>query len=671
MTFCLQDIANELEVYDFKGVSFRHIGSLMLNPEKWRFTIDSMYNLIKHLDIDCFIGLESRGFLFTEIATKANASFVMVRKSGKLPGITDQIFYGKEYGHDVLQIMIDDVSKLNGKRIMIIDDLSATGGSINAAKELLTRHGCNVVGSLVLIELLNHSDVSNLENHFSLLKFDINSRSKQLYKPEALRFNPLNEGIFSDEKEVVFYSTTSLNLAKNYVSNNLNSRLGNVLINYFNDGKPNFMFEKRERLENKKIIFFLSLFNLEKLSEDLSLITALIRQGIDSLDIYIPYYSVGTMERVNEEGVLATAETIPNQIAGACIGFPANIHIYDIHALQEQFYFPDPCVVVKRSGIDLLLKEIDRKDVIVFPDDGSYKRFSSMFRGFKMIICSKQRIGDKRVVQVSEYKNFPTITEFEFTGRYIIVDDLVQSGGTLLEVANLLKSLGYTRICAYVTHAVFPLGSHKKMLGHFETFYTTNSISENVDILSNYSMFKILNLFGNTNPTVKVYVSSKNKDKLRASYEFCKKNLRNVFVEIYGVECNSGVPNQPLEEQTFEGAENRMKELRTLYSDGEYYFSLENGIINSQDVCIGIFEHKNPNLYICDSSTGGLLAHNFKSEGVKIDDFYLEKIRLNQNKTIGQLIEEYEGIPNNMWHEFKSGKSRYELMSEMFIKKSL
>jgi phosphoribosylpyrophosphate synthetase len=91
-----------------------------------------------------------------------------------------------------------------------------------------------------------------------------------------------------------------------------------------------------------------------------------------------------------------------------------------------------------------------------FPDEGSYKRFSTKFKGFPTLICQKIRVGNDRLI---------TVKEGECKDRHcLIVDDLVQSGGTLIECAAALRKAGATKVSAYVTHAIFPNESYKKFI---------------------------------------------------------------------------------------------------------------------------------------------------------------------------------------------------------------
>ncbi|EDO36633.1 predicted protein, partial [Nematostella vectensis] len=172
---------------------------------------------------------------------------------------------------------------------------------------------------------------------------------------------------------------------------------------------------------------------------------------------------------------------------------PTQIVIFDIHALQERFYFGDFVIPRLESAIPLLLRVLSNfqeKVNIAFPDEGAYKRFHTMFQAFPNITCIKIRDGDKRIVKVKEGKFTPK------GSHVIIVDDLVMTGGTLIMCAKALKAAGASKISAYVTHAVFPQESWKRFTSRdvpFEKFYITDSLPHAKDIASN-SPFHLLSL---------------------------------------------------------------------------------------------------------------------------------------------------------------------------------
>ena len=142
------------EVPDFPkpGILFYDITTLLANPLALRQTVDRFVRLFASRRIDKVVGMESRGFLFGPIvAYDLLAGFVPVRKPGKLPAATVETRYELEYGSDALQMHADAVAP--GERVLIVDDLIATGGTARAAAELVEASGGTVVGFGFIIEL--------------------------------------------------------------------------------------------------------------------------------------------------------------------------------------------------------------------------------------------------------------------------------------------------------------------------------------------------------------------------------------------------------------------------------------------------------------------------------------------------------------------------------------
>ena len=135
-----------------KGIMFRDITTLLEDKESFKKSADALYNFSKDLNIDKVVGIDSRGFIFGGIlANRLNAGLVLVRKPGKLPAETLSQSYSLEYGEDTLEIHKDSI--FPGERILIHDDLLATGGTAKAACDLIERAGGIIVQITFIIEL--------------------------------------------------------------------------------------------------------------------------------------------------------------------------------------------------------------------------------------------------------------------------------------------------------------------------------------------------------------------------------------------------------------------------------------------------------------------------------------------------------------------------------------
>lgn len=148
----LEDYVRSIPDFPEEGITFRDVTSVLQDGEGLKLAIDSMQNLVKDLEFDVVAGAESRGFIFgTPIAYNLGKPFVLIRKKGKLPCETIEKEYELEYGTAVIEMHKDAIRP--GQKVLLVDDLIATGGTTKAMIELVEALGGIVVGILVLIEL--------------------------------------------------------------------------------------------------------------------------------------------------------------------------------------------------------------------------------------------------------------------------------------------------------------------------------------------------------------------------------------------------------------------------------------------------------------------------------------------------------------------------------------
>lgn len=141
-----------IEDYPVEGISFKDITTLLKDREAFKETLNLMEDALKDIEFDYIIGIESRGFLFgAPLADRMKKGFIPVRKPGKLPADIEKVSYDLEYGANELEIHKDAINK--GDRVIIIDDLIATGGSAQATAKLIESLGGEIAGFEFLIEL--------------------------------------------------------------------------------------------------------------------------------------------------------------------------------------------------------------------------------------------------------------------------------------------------------------------------------------------------------------------------------------------------------------------------------------------------------------------------------------------------------------------------------------
>lgn len=170
----LKDYIRSIKDFPEEGIIFRDITSILENNESLKMAIDSMQKQIKSIDFDVVAGPESRGFIFgMPIAYNLGKSFAPIRKKGKLPCETVAIEYNLEYG-DKSVIEMHKTAVKPGQKVVIIDDLLATGGTTEAAVKLVEKLGGIVVGVVFLIELTDlngREKIKDISNIYSVIKY--------------------------------------------------------------------------------------------------------------------------------------------------------------------------------------------------------------------------------------------------------------------------------------------------------------------------------------------------------------------------------------------------------------------------------------------------------------------------------------------------------------------
>ncbi|HEC14676.1 MAG TPA: adenine phosphoribosyltransferase [Rhodospirillales bacterium] len=164
----IKDHIRSIPDFPKPGILFYDISTLLSHEDAWTVAMSRMAKSVGSLQPDILAGIESRGFLVAApLALKLGLGFVMVRKKGKLPGATVPYEYDLEYGTDTIEIQDDAVEP--GQKVVILDDLLATGGTMNAAINLFNDVGANVVGAACIIELAFLGGRAKLDVPFNAL----------------------------------------------------------------------------------------------------------------------------------------------------------------------------------------------------------------------------------------------------------------------------------------------------------------------------------------------------------------------------------------------------------------------------------------------------------------------------------------------------------------------
>ena len=160
----LEDYVTTIPDFPEKGIMFRDITSVLQDADGLHLAIDTMQDMIKDLDFDVVVGPESRGFIFgMPIAYNLHKPFVLIRKKGKLPRETVEKTYDLEYGTATIEMHKDSIKP--GQRVLIVDDLIATGGTTRAMIDMIEGLGGKVVGIAVVMELAGLEGRKKLEGY--------------------------------------------------------------------------------------------------------------------------------------------------------------------------------------------------------------------------------------------------------------------------------------------------------------------------------------------------------------------------------------------------------------------------------------------------------------------------------------------------------------------------
>lgn len=256
----------------------------------------------------------------------------------------------------------------------------------------------------------------------------------------------------------------------------------------FPDGTPNLKFPNvKNDIEHQDVTYIGDFSRMDELFEHYNTLFNLVKNTANKIRIIMPYFPMGTSERVERKWETETAHAFAHLISSLPSGRDAknSVHIFDIHALVEQSLFnPDRINAELHTTTGLL--ELEEWEVIVFPDDGAAKRFKDIFPDVPRVICGKVRDGDKRIV---------TIKEGNPAGKkVIIIDDLIQTGGTLIETAHVLRSAGASSVRAFAPHGVFPNDSHIRLARELDELVVTDSIPTNIERAKSVANMRVLSI---------------------------------------------------------------------------------------------------------------------------------------------------------------------------------
>ena len=372
-------------------------------------------------------------------------------------------------------------------------------------------------------------------------------------------------------------------------------------------------FENKHTHAGKNVVFCMLQTDNDSIMMSMHAIVVLLESFIGSCTVVCPFVPSATMERVVKEGEVATANTLCRILSGlpSC-GAPVRYLLYDLHTLQQRFFFHPPAVADLNTVVDVVCKTLHHKfDWAFFPDSGAFKRFGKVLEdadlwGSNIGTCDKVRKGDDRKITV--------LGDHDLTGKKVLlIDDLVRTGNTLLQSARALRELGAAEVSAFCVHAAGSVEDLQTLARDpaLNAFYTTDSVEPTVARLlesdqSPRDFFYVASIASLVyadvlriarpqtldmvvvNPTPSGASGQKSKEKL--SVVVCStcsikvQAVRNALAtfnpdaDVHGVACESKVSEQPMTwQETVTGCKNRLEHGMRL-SMVDMWVAIENGI---------------------------------------------------------------------------------------------
>lgn len=268
-------------------------------------------------------------------------------------------------------------------------------------------------------------------------------------------------------------------IGRQLVENNPNLfQFWEVIFWKFPDGWVNQSIKSvKEMVEHQDITYIWDFSTPESMFEQYALLFNIVKNNAKKITIIMPFFPVWTSERVEKKGETETAHAFAYLISTLPSGSREknSVHIFDIHALVEQSLFDINRINAELHTLTTTLK-INPWECIVFPDEWAAKRFKFVFPEVpteRRIICGKTRgNGEERFITIKEGN--PQWKDV------IIIDDLIQSGGTIRETAVLLRQKWAQKVRAFAPHWVFPNSSHTVLANAVDELIVTDSIPENI-----------------------------------------------------------------------------------------------------------------------------------------------------------------------------------------------
>jgi adenine phosphoribosyltransferase len=439
------------------------------------------------LVFDTIAVLDARGFLLAGEYMREGYPCVMIRKQGKLPGEEFTVKYKKEYGPPTTVPDVFCASKEafgNDARVLVIDDLCGTGGSFQAAEKLINMSGGRVV-AFICPYVIAKSDGELLCDKEILPRLRyLNTQIEA--STGMVKKLPDMDVMFADKCECLYTQCTCDEYSINYahlISTNdfvcitppsmysLTAHLVNVPIKWGRFNRSSNLWADFSLVKGREVHVYLDPSNSREMFDVLQILKILYKKDPKRVIVVIPFLEQGTQDRIEYSKrfeSIAAVDTLSKMIGDH------TIYTFDLHGPGSDLVFHDLrfTSIILSLWYDYLS---EYNDVIpVFPDAGAEKRFSKLLNTNNHIEFRKKRLDTDREARI-----IATDDKIDEGKRYVIIDDLVRTGGTMRKVAEYILDRGGLAVDALFAHAPLePNAAHN--LSIFDNVRTSNSCPRSV-----------------------------------------------------------------------------------------------------------------------------------------------------------------------------------------------
>lgn len=626
--------------------------------------MNELTELVSRLDMhkgDFVLGVPTRGIPW---AIKLGQETIFLHKEGvgtPLPGLVPFCAAGTSYSGDnktKFFIRQSDLRRLQqeAQRVWIADDICESGQTIRSIYDTLQDVLPKTIPVFAIPFLAFEKSI--LENTW-MRPFCVFQTESRIIVPGTRLFRDRPNALFTlrgsnSARGTKVYGPPSMDMLKiQYCNSNVNTTLGDIRWDLFPGGAPDQYLEPPVR--GQDVVFIYDGTTFDKNQDGMVHVLARHCQG--KMSVLIPNLSTGTMERPTEVGTVAAAETYLHLLAGAMpplLNGTVEVSICTIHQTGTRFYLGDKVRYTQWCIMSTLMQKVKVKEyVVVFPDDGAWKRFKQLARFKPYAVFCKMRSGTERKLQLMELSAVASLE-----GRHIvIVDDLVRSGSTMMEAAKKCKDMGAAQVYCVFAHADFDPGKMHTFINcpSIDKIICSDTCYEKAHAMEGEKV-KIVPLFGKSLYPGPAVIASTSSEKIRAA--------QLAYPHPIGFWCGSApsyVPAQPIGiDQGIRGAGNRMRNvLAVAPKDALLLISMESSIYEDNGTYVERVD-------AIEEMDGKKRASN-TIQTVNIPSQVFEAAKADQTKTVGSILQAQDNLPDgSAWlTHYGSSNRLYQLWTAL------